>query len=123
MLRFLRKWIGRQPEMQVRTKVRFLAEEDGLSEQSLKAALCKSFAQDPAIVRAYLVRVEYAPSSNYEVALCLRAPEDVRVVQSVGREFAALFGPDEHLDTVFVDDAQEAKIREVASAFFERAGA
>jgi len=117
MFSSLRKWL-RRPEIHHPSQIRFLCEQDGPPERLLIDALRKEFAQTGGIERAYLVRADYGDPAVHEVLLCIKGPEDLRVVRRVGDEFARLFGAHAHLDTLFLTEAVEEEVRRVASPFF-----
>jgi hypothetical protein len=114
--------------------VRFLAEQIGPAEDQFKSALTKRFPSDARIRRAYLVRVAYPGSgpqrgevenrgrdgsgAPVEVLLCVAAPEDLAIVQIVGEEFQKIFHGSQHMDTLFLTDAQEREVTKVAQPFY-----
>src|SRR4030095_1933756 len=107
--------------MQV-AEVRFLGEQDGVPERKLKDGLTEIFREDKNVVSAYLSRVAYAGSSP-SVALCLRVQrggKEDRLVHDVGKMFGNMFGRHEHLDIIFVSEAQESELAAVTPAFFYR---
>jgi len=103
-------------------KVRFLNEQVGPIETTLKERLSKFFSSGGLIRRAYLVRVTYEESEKAtSVALALRTSTDrdePGLADTVGATFASIFGSHEHLDILFVREDQEMAIREVCSAFY-----
>jgi hypothetical protein len=52
--------------------------------------------------------------------LCVRSINgtDSVLVRDIGEVFAAIFGAHEHLDILFLDDAQEASLSAVCQPFF-----
>ncbi len=108
----------RRPESFVAPAIRFFGPQDGPPERELKAALAEEFMADPSVERAYLARVCYADPDAFEVALCIRAPEDQELVRRVGAVFARTFGRHEHLDTVFLTEALERELRTVCQPFY-----
>lgn len=109
----------RPVEVHHQPAIRFISEQDGPAERELKDALKKLFAETPRVLRAYLVRVDYGNPDAYEVALCLQAPEDERLVRRIGDTFAKLFGSEQHLDTLFLTLAKEREVAQVAAPFYE----
>ena len=67
--------------------VRFVGEQDGPVERELKEHLTTLFRSDPAILIAYLARVQYDNTDSCGVALCLVSmnPDDKGVWDRVGR--------------------------------------
>lgn len=106
-------------EMQVAQLV-FLGEQDGPPERELKEQLAKFFLSSSAVRSAYLARIAYGSNSAPVVALCLRNEfgQDQILVESAGNIFASMFGRDEHMDIVFLDERQEAELSKVCRAFF-----
>jgi len=114
--------------------VRFLAEQIGPAEDQFKSALTKRFPSDARIRRTYLVRVSYPTSgpqrakeenrgpdgsaTPVEVLLCVVAPEDLEIVEIVGEEFQKIFHTSQHMDTLFLTDAQEREVVKVARPFY-----
>ena len=112
----------------------FLAEQIGPAEAQFKSALSRRFASDARIRRAYLVRVAYpksgpqrakvenrGPDSSgapVEVLLCVVAPEALAIVEIVAEEFQKLFHGSQHMDTLFLTDAQEREVAKVARPFY-----
>lgn len=101
-------------------QLHFLGEQDGPSERELKSRLVTFFEHEQNIKSAYLVRVAYGDQSPVVVALCLRAQSgsDRGVAENAGKIFASMFGGHEHLDIIFLSDAQEAETAKVCQPFF-----
>ncbi len=101
-------------------QLRFLGEQDGPPERELKSRLVAIFEHEQNVKSAYLVRVTYGDQSPVVVALCLRVQSgsDDEVAENAGRIFASMFGKHEHLDIIFLSDAQEAEVVKVCRPFF-----
>jgi hypothetical protein len=113
----------RKPTVTLRVpKVRFLGEQNGPFEATLKERLSGAFLEGSLVRSAYLVRVAYEGSRTAtSVALALSTTteqEEPGLVASVGATFASIFGSHEHLDILFVREDQERAIREVCPAFY-----
>jgi hypothetical protein len=131
---FLKRRRERDPKEWRTGGVNFLAEQIGPAEDQFKSALSKRFTADARIRRAYLVRVAYPATgpqraevenrgpdgsgAPVEVLLCVAAPEDVVIVEIVGEEFRKLFHSSQHMDTLFLTDAQEREVTKVARPFY-----
>src|SRR5580704_15122379 len=102
----------REPEKLDVPHLVFLGEQDGPSEHGLKSQLTRLFAAEHGVGTAYLARVSYKNSPVDSVALCLRMNNGDRrgLVGKVGKVFASLFHGTVHLDIIFLNDAQEAKL-------------
>ena len=98
----------------------FLGEQDGPVEYQLKDRLAQAVLVGSPIARAYLARVE--PDAESGVALCLRGVAggaDRHIVRKVAEVFGEIFGAREHLDIVFVSEAQERELRRVCTPFWD----
>jgi hypothetical protein len=106
-------------EIQV-PQLRFLGEQDGPPEREIKSRLAEFFGRDRSVSTAYLARVAYAEKS-VAVALCLRSQfgPDRGLAEKVGNIFASLFGGREHLDIIFLSEAQETELVAVCKPFFQ----
>ena len=100
--------------------LRFFGEQDGPPERELKERLAQFFQHDQSVMAAYLATVAPDAQVPVNVALCLRTQfgSDPGLAEKVGRIFATMFGPREHLDIIFLDDEQEAELAKVCSPFF-----
>jgi hypothetical protein len=117
------KWFQRnkkrQPEARMEPKINFVAEQDGTSERKLKSSLADLFKSVFNVQRAYLVRVDYGDPSAYEVALCIRADKpDEALVREIGKVFAEQFGGTQHMDIMFLGEAQEPDVAKVCNPFY-----
>ena len=101
--------------------IRFVSEQDGPPEKELKAALADAFRRWPTVERAYLCRVTYDNPYAHEVALCLRtlSKPNRQLVNDASAVFASLFGKDQHLDILFLTDAQETEVALVCPLFYQ----
>jgi len=84
----------------------------------LKAEQCRLFGSGRNVERAYLARVEYGDRSPYEVALCVRGPEDPELARLVGEKFAEHFARSTHLDILFLDEAREEEVKRICPPFY-----
>lgn len=114
--------------------VEFLGEQRGPAEDLITTALAARFAADSRIRAAFLVRAVYptagpqrsaeenrgrdGAAAPVEVVVCLAAPEDPAIAAIVGEEFRKLFHASQHLDVLFLTDAQERAVRKVAAPFY-----
>lgn len=98
----------------------FLGEQDGPPERKLKKQLAEFFLSNSAVKSAYLARIAYGSHSAPLVALCVRTEsgQDQTLVENAGKIFASMFGRDEHMDIVFLDERQETELLRVCRAFF-----
>ena len=112
---------GQHPQKIHVPELHFLGEQDGVPERELKGCLTDLLRRDQRVQRAYLARVGYGEQSPAAVALCLRSQSgpDRGLAEIVAETFASMFGAHEHLDIIFVDEEQEAKVSKVCSPFFD----
>jgi len=131
---FLKRRSEPPPKAWETPRISFLGEQVGAAEDAFKSALSARFAADPRIRRAYLARVAYpkagpqrAEQENrgrgggadpVEVLLCLAAPEEAAIVAAVAEEFQKMFATSQHMDTLFLTDAYERELAEVAAPFY-----
>lgn len=100
--------------------IRFLGEQDGPPERELKSRLSDFFQRNQSITKAYLAQVAYE-DKTFAVALCIRSRvgPDRGLAQTVGGIFASMFGDHEHLDIIFLSEAQETELVIVCKPFFQ----
>ena len=100
-------------------RARFLQEQDGPTECELKKRIAECLSCNDSVRHAYLARARYADDSC-NVALCLRTElgPDRKLVEEIGKIFASLFASHEHLDIMFLSEAQEAEVMAVCKPFF-----
>lgn len=98
--------------------VQFLGEQDGPTEQLLKARLSEFFKRDRSVLVAYLARVEVGGQTS--VALCLKTQfgPDRGLAEKVGAIFKTIFNAQVHLDIMFPTVAQETELVKVCRPFF-----
>jgi hypothetical protein len=112
----------RLPEELTVPKITFMGEQNGVSEQELKSELNILFHKTTTVRSAFLARVDYGNSDEFNVALCIRSDmaEDFDLMREAGRIFSAQFGTHEHLDIIFLRMEQETDLRHVCKPFYER---
>ena len=113
-----------KPVRLVKDGVTFVGEQDGPPEEELKRRLAALFGRYPRVRRAYLAIVEYAGSSTRHVAVCVQSAnaEDEALAGEISGAFRSLFGSHEHLDTIFLQESQEAQLAGVCKPFFASGG-
>jgi hypothetical protein len=104
------------------SKLQFVGEQDGLPERVLKARLVGLFGRRTDVRTAYLARVVYGKRSPVTVALCLRAQPGLEqpLVAAIGGVFSEMFSRREHLDIVFLDEADELELMARCRPFFSQ---
>jgi hypothetical protein len=122
--RFL-SWLTRNPRRKAATeiitaRVKFLGEQDGPVERTIKAQWLPILSADSNIRRAFLVRAAYERADDVHVllALCSNVGPDPGLIEALRVPYAAIFHRDCPLDTVFVSAAQEAHIERVCPPFY-----
>jgi SseB protein C-terminal domain len=110
--------LPREPQEIHVTNVRFLREHDGKPERVLKSQLVECFKRHGDVQRAYLAQVSSGRQPS--VALCLKSElsPDRNLVREVGAIFAAIFVRQEHLDIMFLNEAQESVLTSVCAPFY-----
>lgn len=100
--------------------IRFVGEQDGPSERELKHQFVQLFSTIEYIRVAYLAIADYQSGSPPSVVLCLHLDrgEDAGLVETLGKIFNAMFNVDEHLDVLFIDDEDEARLKTVCLPFY-----
>ena len=114
-------WFRRKPEQLVVPEVKFLGEQDGPPERDLKQELIELFRPKHEITAAYLAKVSYGTDPQVNVALCLQSltGHDSRLMSEVAKVFSQKFNTHEHLDTIFIRDAQASELANVCKPFFQ----
>lgn len=99
---------------------RFLGEQDGEIERELKDKLIEIFRQYPTVLKAYLSQAIYDKEENSSVVLCLKTTvlDDKKLVKDISEIFSSIFGRDQYLDTVFINESQEKQLIEICSPFY-----
>jgi hypothetical protein len=118
-----------RPTEQFRAKrLKFVGEQDGPPERTLKAHLTELFEREGGVRRAYLARITFEETDTHSVALCLYAGSAERVleakaerdlVEKIGRIFASIFVRQEHIDIMFANKTQVAELDQCCRPFFD----
>jgi len=110
----------KQPEEIRVPKLCFVGEQDGVPEREFKSHLGSFFRHDQSILKAYLARIAYGEQSPSIVALCLCSQfgPDRGVAEKIGKLFAVMFGSNEHLDIIFLNERQESELAKICFPFF-----
>jgi len=121
----LLSWLKIKPKRKAAThlhlaKVKFLGEQDGPVERTIKAQWSAILSACPEIRRAFLVRASYEGSNEMHVvlALCSRASADQTLLEALRVPYAEIFHRDCPLDMVFADSSQESHIEKVCAPFY-----
>ena len=104
------------------SEIRFLGEQDGVPERKLKTLLTELFRGIDCVIRAYLVRVDYHDSNEFDVALCIRTEEDPSHNLSDGIDaiFSDMFRTGEHLDVLYLTEEREIELAMICPPFFTK---
>ena len=96
--------------------IRFVCDQDGAGERTLKNAISARLEASGIVGRAYLVRVDYGNSDEFNVALCLRVlgGDEGLAKDTVAETFHHLFSASEHLDVLILTELQELNLQQVA---------
>ncbi len=119
---WFKKQEQRPPEELTVPKVSFIGEQDGEPEREFKNAVVPILSKRSHVLSAFLARVEYGSSDEFNVALCIRSgkSDDIEMEKDIGKAFSSQFGTHEHLDTILIRADQEDEIRRVCRPFYER---
>ena len=107
--------------MNIKNKVNFVVEQNGVSEREFKNALIPILSNHDEPVRAYLVQTTYDENNiEFNVALCFMVEdkEDVSLLSNSMKIFKSMFGAKEHLDIIFLNREQEKAIRKISCPFY-----
>src|SRR5580704_7536699 len=118
-----------RPPQQIRARrLKFVGEQDGPPERTLKARLIELFEQKGGVRRAYLARITFEGTDAHSVALCLYAGSAARIlvekaerdlVEKIGGIFASIFVRQEHIDIMFANKTQVAELDQCCRPFFD----
>lgn len=113
---------SRPPQTFTPARIDFVGEQSGPVEDEIKARFREILVATPAVQSAYLARLSYGESPGYSVAVCIRSSVgvDERLEKRLAQIFIEMFRRDERLDTLFMREDQEAELRKVCRAFYER---
>jgi hypothetical protein len=118
----------RPPEQFQAKRLKFVGEQDGPAERTLKAGFIELFEREGSVSRAYLARVTFEGNDSHSVALCLYAGSAERglvekakrdLVEKIGGVFASIFGRQEHMDIMFANKTQLAELDQCCRPFFD----
>src|SRR5256884_9566847 len=87
-------------EGHIRSRVQFLAEQDGPPERILKGEFAKVLSRSSHVQKAYLAVVRYGVAGGYYAALCLQSatgPAE-RLIKKLSSVFPRLFSGAQHPD-------------------------
>ena len=106
--------------MNIKNKLNFVCEQDGVSEKEFKNALIPILIKHDKPVRAYLVQTRYVDNIEFNVALCFmtEGKEDAYLLNESIKIFKVMFGTKEHIDIIFLNQEQEQNIRKISCPFY-----
>lgn len=99
--------------------VRFIGEQDGPPERTMKDRLSYALKQLEEPLRAYLCQVQYEGENQANVALCVATESALRneIEETAIGVFQKIFNERTHLDSLFLTAAQEKEIEAVCRPF------
>lgn len=103
--------------------LRFIGEQSGKVEDTLKTALEAVLRERRTVLRAYLAKVQYGGAASASVALCLRFNSpyvDEDTIGTAAGVFRGMFGTTQMLDIVPLNDRQETALTKVCRPFYMR---
>ena len=100
--------------------IHFIGQQDGDIEREFLAKISNVLENASAALSAYLCRVHYGNPNDINVALCIASSkgESRALIESLSAIFREMFGSQEHLDMLFLNEEQEQQIRSVCSPFY-----
>ena len=99
--------------------MRFVGEQDGTPEREFKSAIIPVLAK--RVARAYLARIVYGENATTRVALCIQAESSDELVTLVEKVFRSMFGSDQSLDIMFLNEERVIELEKVCSPFVTEA--
>src|SRR5262245_5593288 len=113
---------SRPPMVLMPSRIAFIGEQAGPAEDDLKSRFREILVATSTVHAAYLARLSYGDPSSCSVGLCIRSSVGVdRALQKrLAQIFAEVFRAEEQLDILFIREDQEADLRKVCHAFYER---
>lgn len=99
-------------------RVRFLGEQNGPAEQSLKDRLAELFKRDRSVLTAYLAHVDVCGQTSVALCLMTQFGPDRSLIEKIGVVFKTTFNAEVHLDIMFPNASQEAELKQVCRPFF-----
>jgi len=99
--------------------VRFIGEQDGPPERTLKDQLAYALKQLEEPLRAYLCRVQYDSETQVNVAMCIVTESALKkeIEGAAAGAFRKIFNERTHLDTLFLTTTQKEEIDAVCRPF------
>jgi hypothetical protein len=110
----------KQPERFQAPRIRFTSEQDGQPERELKNRLAQMFRSKKTVSKAYLARVSFDGFAPDSVAVCICAFHgfETDIIEGTQQIFSSMFAKSEHLDIVFLNDAQEKELASCCQPFY-----
>jgi len=99
-------------------RVRFLGEQNGPAEQSLKDRLAELFKRDRSVLTAYLAHVDVCGQTSVALCLMTQFGPDRSLIEKIGVVFKTTFNAEVHLDIMFPNASQEAELKQVCRPSF-----
>jgi len=104
-------------------EVSFFGEHDHPREYELKAELTKLLDKHWEVRAAYLPDVRVGGFDQIKFMLCIKTlygHETSELLEAVGKIYASLYEKHEEMDTMFLDDKQEAAVLKACKPFYEK---
>ena|ERR1700722_9320860 len=104
-------------------EVSFFGGHDHPREYELKEELTKLFDRHWEVRAAYLPDARVSGSGPIKFLLCIKTlygHESSELLEAVGQIYASLYDKHEEMDTMFLDDKQEAAVLKACKPFYEK---
>ena len=110
-----------EPQVVPASGIRFIAEQNGQFESTVKERIAAALPKHPEVQRAYLVSALYQDSSTGVVlGVVCNGPPSQAVLSDTQRVFATIAPSNLSLDVLFLSPAQQAQVALVAKPFYVR---
>ena len=110
-----------QPQVVPASGIRFIAEQNGQFESTVKERIAAALPKHTEVQRAYLVSALYPDATTGVVlGVVCNGPPSQTVLPDIQHIFAAIAPPNLSLDVLFLSPAQQAQVALVAKPFYVR---
>jgi hypothetical protein len=110
-----------QPEVLPAAGIRFIAEQNGQFESTVKERIAAALAQHTQVQRAYLVSALYPDATTGVVlGVVCNGPPSQAVLSDIQRVFSTVAPSNLSLDVLFLSPMQQAQVTLVAKPFYVR---
>jgi hypothetical protein len=110
-----------QPQVVPAAGIRFIAEQNGQFENTVKERIAAALPEHAEVQRAYLVSALYPDATTGVVlGVACNGPPSQAVLSDIQRAFAAVAPSNLSLDVMFLSPKQQTQVALVAKPFYIR---